>query len=79
MCGITGIVDFSNSNSVTQPILKKMKRWEGQKEESLKQGIEIAVEMYDDLKNNINGLQISAPFGNIETVKEIINLSGINL
>lgn len=24
MCGITGIVDFSNSNSVTQPILKSM-------------------------------------------------------
>jgi homocysteine S-methyltransferase len=64
---------------VPDVILKKMKRWEGQKEESLKQGIEIAVEMYDDLKNNINGLQISAPFGNIETVKEIINLSGINL
>lgn len=64
---------------VPDVILEKMRRWEGKKEESLKQGIEIAVEMYNDLKNNINGLQISAPFGNIETVKEIINLSGIIL
>lgn len=60
-------------------ILTRMRKWEGKKEEGLKEGIEIAVEMYHDMEKHINGLQISAPFGRIESVKEIIDLSGIKL
>ena len=60
-------------------ILNRMRKFEGKKEEGIKQGIEIAVELLDNIFNKIQGVQISAPFGRVESVKSILNLSGIKI
>jgi len=65
--------------NVPKQILERMRKWEGDKESGLKEGIEIAVDLYNEIKSVINGLQISAPFGRVNSVKEIIDLSGIKL
>ena len=65
--------------NVPDSILKKMKKWEGKKTESMQQGIEISVEMFEKIRKDINGIQISAPFGNVEIVKDIIDLSKVIL
>lgn len=65
--------------NVPKDILSRMRKYEGKKEEGIKQGIEIAVELLDSIFNKIQGIQISAPFGRVESVKSILNLSGIKL
>ncbi|MDC1067552.1 bifunctional homocysteine S-methyltransferase/methylenetetrahydrofolate reductase [Candidatus Kapabacteria bacterium] len=57
---------------VPSSILKKMRTFEGNKEGSLKMGIEIAVESIEEIKNKIAGVQISAPFGRVSTVIDIL-------
>lgn len=58
---------------VPKNILEKMRRFEGDKESSLKMGIEIAIESLEKLRSNIKGVQISAPFGKVSIVKDILN------
>ena len=88
IAGLWPLVSFRNAEfmnnevpgvNVPDDILKKMKRFEGKKEEGIQQGIEIAVELLDNIFNKIQGIQISAPFGRVESVKSILNLSGIRL
>lgn len=58
---------------VPDDILAKMRKYEGDKEGSLKMGIEIAVNSLDTLKEDLQGVQISAPFGRVSTVIDILN------
>ncbi len=65
--------------NVPANIVERMRKYEGKKEEGINQGIEIAVELLDSIFSRIQGVQISAPFGRVDSVKSILNLSGIKL
>ncbi len=58
-------------------ILDRLRRRQDSKEDSLKEGIEIAREILDTIKANIKGVQISAPFGRVQSVIDV--LSGFDL
>lgn len=88
IAGLWPLVSFRNAEfmnnevpgvNVPENIIKKMKKYEGKKEEGIKQGIEIAVELLNNISNKIQGIQISAPFGRVESVKTILNMSEIKL
>lgn len=54
-------------------IINRMKKYEGDKEGGLKEGIVIAKETLTKIGKEIAGIQISAPFGRVDIVKEILN------
>jgi len=63
--------------NVPEHIMQRMRRHADQKEAGRAEGIAIAHETLEQMKNDIAGVQISAPFGRIETVMEI--LDGVRL
>jgi methionine synthase / methylenetetrahydrofolate reductase (NADH) len=82
IAGIWPLISYRNAKfmnnevpgvDVPDEILEKMKKWEGKKEESLSQGVEIASEILNDISPHIAGVQISAPFGKIEPVLDILD------
>lgn len=58
---------------VPESILKRLRKVQDSKEDSLNEGIEIARETLDEIKNIIQGLQISAPFGRVESVIKVLD------
>lgn len=62
---------------VPESILLRMEKYEGDKEGGVKEGVDIAVEVLEKIKDRIVGVQISAPFGRIEPVESIIKGGGI--
>lgn len=58
--------------NVPDSILKRMKKYEDDKEKSRAEGIEIARETFHEIKSMIKGLQISMPFGRVQTVFDIL-------
>lgn len=62
---------------VPDSILDRLSKYEGSKEDSLKEGIDIARETLEQMMPMINGLQISAPFGRVQSVIDV--LSGFNI
>lgn len=52
-------------------IIEKMKKPKTP-EDSKKLGVEIAIEMVESLNNNIEGVQVSAPFGRIDLALDVI-------
>jgi len=63
--------------NVPQAILTKMKIYSNSKEDSLKIGIEIAKELFEKIQPMVRGVQISAPFGRVQSVIDV--LDGFNL
>ena len=59
--------------SVTDEILKRLRRVEDSKELSTAEGVEIARETIRSLLGEIQGLQISAPFGRVSSVFDVIS------
>jgi homocysteine S-methyltransferase len=62
---------------VPDKILTRLRKHQGSKEDSLKEGIEIARETLEIMKDYIAGVQISAPFGRVQSVINV--LDGIQL
>lgn len=58
--------------NVPEEILLRLSKYENSKEDSLKVGIEIARETLDKIKNSIQGVQISAPFGRVQSVVDVL-------
>jgi homocysteine S-methyltransferase len=46
------------------------------KEEALQEGIEIAREMIRQIKDNVQGIQVSAPFGKVKYALEVLTALG---
>jgi len=57
--------------SIPEPIMERM-RSAGDKESARRTGIEIAREMLAALRPQIQGVQVSAPFGNVETALAVL-------
>lgn len=57
---------------VPENILKRLRDVRDSKDKSLNEGINIAIEILDKIKEFINGIQISVPFGRTQTVIEIL-------
>ncbi|MBM2816752.1 MAG: Methionine synthase (cobalamin-dependent), methyltransferase [Ignavibacteria bacterium] len=57
---------------VPKSVMKRLKKYEDSKESSRKEGIEIARETINQIKKLIRGLQISVPFGRVQTVTEML-------
>lgn len=53
-------------------ILKRMRKVKDSKEKSRDEGIKVAIEILSKLKHYISGVQISAPFGRIDSVIEVL-------
>ncbi len=58
---------------VPDDILKRMRRYEGDKDSSRKEGIDIARETLEKMLGSIGGLQISAPFGRVQSVIDVLD------
>jgi homocysteine S-methyltransferase len=58
--------------NVTDDILKRMLKYQDSKEDSLKEGVAIARETLESMKPMIQGIQISAPFGRVQSVIDVM-------
>lgn len=58
--------------NVPENILKRLRDVRDSKDKSLNEGINIAIEILNKIKDLINGIQISVPFGRTQTVIEIL-------
>lgn len=58
--------------NVPQSIMKRLEKYEGDKESSINEGIDVAREILDKIKGMIDGIQISAPFGRVSSVIKIL-------
>ena len=58
---------------VPNEILKRMRTVQDSKEKSIDEGIQIAKETLESMIGTIQGVQISAPFGNVQMVKDILD------
>jgi methionine synthase I (cobalamin-dependent)/5,10-methylenetetrahydrofolate reductase len=58
---------------VPDHIMERLSKYEGSKEDSLKEGVDIAKETLEKMMPLINGLQISAPFGRVQSVIDVLN------
>lgn len=81
IAGIWPLTSFRNAQfmnnevpgcSVPHTILNKLKEVEDSKIESIEVGVEIARSTIKQLQGAIQGLQISAPFGKVNLVKEVL-------
>lgn len=54
--------------SIPEQIIERMRKVADSKERSLEEGIAIAREILQEIRDRINGVQISAPFGRIDMV-----------
>jgi len=60
--------------SVPEPILARMKKaQEKGKEAALAEGVKIAREMFGLVKKDVQGVQVSAPFGRVEVALEVFH------
>jgi len=57
---------------VPKSIMDRLRKYENSKEASLKEGIQIARETLDLIKDSIDGVQISAPFGRVQSVIDVL-------
>jgi len=57
---------------VPKSIMDRLRKYENSKEASLKEGIQIARETLDLIKDTIDGVQISAPFGRVQSVIDVL-------
>lgn len=57
---------------VPEDILKRLRKHQDSKEDSLKEGIDIAREVLESLIGTIQGVQISAPFGRINSAMSVL-------
>lgn len=57
---------------VPESIMERLRKVQDSKEKSLAEGIQIAREILSEIKPYISGVQISAPFGRIESVFETL-------
>lgn len=80
ICGIWPLVSYRNAEfmnnevpgaSVPQEILDRMKRMTT-KEDGFNEGVRIARETFEHVKNFADGVQISAPLGRIEAIFDMI-------
>ncbi|MFP4527583.1 MAG: bifunctional homocysteine S-methyltransferase/methylenetetrahydrofolate reductase [Candidatus Kapaibacterium sp.] len=62
---------------VPEPIMKRLRAYEDSKEASRAEGIEIARETLESIKDMIAGVQLSMPFGRVDTVERV--LKGLDL
>jgi methionine synthase / methylenetetrahydrofolate reductase(NADPH) len=76
LCGIWPLVSYRNAEfmnnevpgaSVPQDILERMRKTTT-KEEGFREGVAIAKETYDRVRNDVAGVQLSAPMGRIEGI-----------
>ena len=58
---------------VPQWIMDRMRQHQDSKEAGRAEGIAIAVEILNDMLPSVSGVQISAPFGRVESVIEILD------
>lgn len=58
---------------VPKSIMDRLRKYEYSKEASLKEGIQIARETLDLIKDTIDGVQISAPFGRVQSVIDVLS------
>jgi methionine synthase / methylenetetrahydrofolate reductase(NADPH) len=58
--------------SVPEQIMERMRRFADSKEAARAEGIAIARETLSQMRGSIAGVQISAPFGRVETVMEVL-------
>lgn len=63
---------------VPEDIMNRLRKYAGDKQSSLKEGVDIAIEVLSEIKNSIKGVQISAPFGRIQSVIDVLNGIGID-
>jgi methionine synthase I (cobalamin-dependent) len=59
--------------SVPDEILIRLRKVSDSKEAGLAEGIKIAQEILRDIKDMINGVQISAPFGRVSSIPEVLD------
>jgi homocysteine S-methyltransferase len=57
---------------VPESIMKRLRSVSDSKEDSRAEGIKIAREIFDNILPDIRGIQISAPFGNIQSVFDVL-------
>lgn len=58
--------------SVPDEIIQRMRKaQDGGKESALAEGVQIAREMFQQVKRNVQGIQVSAPFGRVEVALEV--------
>jgi homocysteine S-methyltransferase len=58
-------------------VMKRLANVADSKDSSLQEGIDIARETLEQIKSDINGVQISAPFGRVKSVIDVLEGSGI--
>jgi len=58
--------------SIPEQIMDRMRKVVDSKEKSLEEGIKIAREILQEIRDRINGVQISSPFGRIDMVFQIL-------
>ena len=80
ICGIWPLVSYRNAEfmnnevpgaSVPAEILERMRKTTT-KEEGFAEGVKIAKETYAEVRNNMAGVQVSAPMGRIDGVLQIL-------
>ena len=60
---------------VPETIITRMRRAnEKSKEHAVAEGIAIAHEMFDHVKDSVQGVQVSAPFGKVELALRVFEL-----
>ena len=59
--------------NVPEDILVRLTKVADNKDLSRQEGIEIAREILHDIQNDIKGIQISAPFGRIQSVMDVLD------
>ena len=59
--------------NIPNDIILRMEKYKDSKEDSLKEGIEISKEILLKLEKKISGVQISAPFGRIQSVIDVLD------
>lgn len=59
--------------SVPGDIMTRLRKVSDSKEKSLAEGIQVAREIFESLIGTIQGIQISAPFGRMQTVFEVLD------
>ncbi|NIP83508.1 MAG: bifunctional homocysteine S-methyltransferase/methylenetetrahydrofolate reductase, partial [Gemmatimonadetes bacterium] len=60
--------------TVPEPVLERMRRAQEEgKERAVREGIAIAREMFDAVRDEVQGLQVSAPFGRVDLALEVFD------
>jgi methionine synthase I (cobalamin-dependent)/5,10-methylenetetrahydrofolate reductase len=62
---------------VPEPILRRLEKYRDNKEDSRREGIGIARETLEIMKDYIQGVQIAAPFGRVQSVIDVLDGFGL--